>query len=72
MFETHEPVVGTWYVNQTGKLFKVKLLVFNEQDLGTVFVQYLDGSTKKMTQGDWACLKLNKRLHDASLQLQLH
>ena len=72
MFCTHEPVVGTWFVNLTGQLLKVKLLSFNEDKLESVLIQYLDGSTKLINEKDWFCLKLNKHIHQAGLSMKLH
>ena len=46
MFRVQDPIVGSWFVNLTGQLIKVKLLMFNEQSLDRVLIQYLDGNTK--------------------------
>lgn len=72
MFTVQNPAVGTWFVNQTGQLMKVKLVMFTEERLQRVLIQYLDGSTKLIKEEDWFNLKLNKHLHEASLTMQLH
>lgn len=72
MFNHHEPKVGTWFVNQTGKLFKVKLLILSGQRLQKVLVQYLDGSCTSIRADEWYCLKLNIHLDEASLSVKLH
>ena len=72
MFSTQEPIVGTWFVNMTGQLIRVKLLMFSNNKLQRVLVQYLDGSTKSINTDDWLNLKLNPHLHDVGLTMQLH
>ena len=72
MFSTQEPIVGTWFVNMTGQLIRVKLLMFSNNTLHRVLVQYLDGSTKSINHDDWRSLKLNPHLHDVGLTMQLH
>ncbi len=72
MFCTQKPVVGAWFVNLTGQLIKVKLLMFNGQQLEHVLIQYLDGSTRLIKKDDWFCLKLNRHIHDAGKNMKLH
>lgn len=72
MFHVQEPIVGSWFVNLTGQLIKVKLVMFNAETLQHVLIQYLDGKTKLINKDDWFCLKLNKHIHDAALSMQLH
>ena len=72
MFSAQEPIVGTWFVNMTGQLIRVKLLMFSNNKLQRVLVQYLDGSTKSINSDDWLNLKLNPHLHDVGLTMQLH
>lgn len=72
MFCVQDPIVGTWFVNQTGQLIKVKLLMFNDENLQRVLIQYLDGTTKLIKEEDWFCLKLNKHIHEVGLSMQLH
>ena len=72
MFHTQDPTVGTWFVNQTGQLIKVKLLMFDDVQLQRVLIQYLDGTTKLINKKDWFYLKLNKHIHEAGLTMQLY
>lgn len=72
MFRVQDPTVGTWFVNLTGQLIKVKLLMFSEDQLHRVLIQYLDGTTKLINKEDWFSLKLNKHIHEAGLTMQLH
>lgn len=72
MFSTQEPTVGAWYVNLSGQLIKVKLLMFDKNKLQCVLIQYLDGSTKSIIKDDWYKLKLNQHIHDVGLTMQLH
>jgi len=72
MFRVQDPTVGDWFVNMTGQLIKVKLVMFNKSKLQRVLIQYLDGNTKLIKGEDWYCLKLNKHIHEAGLTMQLH
>ncbi|MFK5915191.1 MAG: hypothetical protein QM484_12525 [Woeseiaceae bacterium] len=72
MFKIQEPTIGEWFVNLTGQLIKVKLLMFDEIQLNRVLIQYLDGTTKLIDKEDWFCLKLNRHIHEAGMSMQLH
>ena len=73
MFCVQEPTVGAWFVNLTGQLIKVKLVMFvDEENLHRVLIQYLDGTTKLINKDDWFCLKLNKHIHEAGMTMRLH
>lgn len=56
-----EPVVGSWYLNQTGKLMKVRMLMFSAQRLSKVMIEYLDGSIMIVDIEAWNFLDLNVR-----------
>lgn len=56
-----EPIVGSWYLNQTGKLIKVRMLMFTEQCLSKVMIEYLDSSVKIVDIDAWNFLDLNVR-----------
>lgn len=56
-----EPIVGSWYLNQTGKLMKVRMLMFTEQHLAKVMIEYLDSSVKIVDIEAWNFLDLNVR-----------
>ena len=71
MFRIQDPTVGAWFVNLTGQLIKVKLIMFDNDELTRILIQYLDGSTKLINKDDWFCLKLNKHIDEASMSMQL-
>ena len=56
-----EPIVGSWYLNQAGKLMKVRMLMFIEQRLSKVMIEYLDSSVKIFDIEAWNFLDLNVR-----------
>ena len=72
MFSVQDPIVGSWFVNLTGQLIKVKLVMFDQDRLHRVLIQYLDGNTKLINHEDWSYLKLNKHISDAGLSMKLH
>ena len=72
MFREQKPTVGAWFVNLTGQLIKVKLVMFNEEKLHRVLIQYLDGTTKLINKDDWFCLKFNKHIHESGITMRLH
>ena len=71
MFTVQDPIVGSWFVNLTGQLIKVKLVIFNHEKLQRVLIQYLDGNTKLINHDDWSYLKLNKHINKAGLSKEL-
>jgi len=71
MFTRYVPVVGEWYVKNTGKLIKVKMLAYNGQHIANVVIEYLDGSQHVLAFNDWLCLDLNKRISDVSRNMVL-
>ena len=54
-----EPVVGSWYLNQTGKLMKVRMLLLSDRLLTRVMIEYLDGSVHIVNIDAWNFLDLN-------------
>jgi len=54
-----EPVVGSWYLNQAGKLMKVRMLLLSERSLSRVMIEYLDGSVHIVNIDAWNFLDLN-------------
>jgi hypothetical protein len=56
-----EPIVGSWYLNQTGKLMKVRMLMFTGQRLAKVMIEYLDSSVNIVDIEAWNFLDLNVR-----------
>jgi hypothetical protein len=71
MFHIQDPTVGSWFVNLTGQLIKVKLVMFNQDKLHRVLIQYLDGNTKLINHEDWSYLKLNKHISEAGISMKL-
>ena len=72
MFRVQHPTVGSWFVNLTGQLIKVRLVMFNKDKLHRVLIQYLDGNTKLIHHEDWSYLKLNKHISEAGVAMKLH
>ena len=72
MFRVQDPTVGSWFVNLTGQLIKVKLVMFDKDKLHRVLIQYLDGNTKLIHHEDWFYLKLNKHISEAGVSMKLH
>jgi len=62
-----EPVVSAWYLNQTGKLMKVKLVLFDNKVISKVMVEYLDGSSSIVDISMWNFLDLD--VHARSMEL---
>ncbi len=54
-----EPVVGSWYLNQAGKLMKVKFLLYSERCLSKVMIEFLDGTLKTVDIAAWNYLDLD-------------
>lgn len=58
MFDMHEPKPGYWYINRTGKLIKVKMVMRGLGAIESVLLQYIEGSTYTISMDDWQCLDL--------------
>lgn len=54
------PRIGTWYVNMTGKLMKVRMLLYFHGVLSAVAIEYLDGHNALIQVDDWNCLDLSQ------------
>lgn len=54
-----EPVIGAWYLSQTGKLMKVRMLLYSGRQIARVMIEYLDGSTQHVDIHAWNFLDLN-------------
>lgn len=57
MNTTQEPVAGNWYVNKTGKLFKVKLVSLTRRTVEKVMLEYLDGCVTIISNKEWQVLR---------------
>ena len=61
-YRPHEPVVGSWFINRTGKLMKVKLILFRHEEPIKVMIEFIEGQRKVVTVNDWYCLELNRHI----------
>ncbi len=61
MFGVHPPVVGTWYVNRSGKLVLVKMLSYSGKRPHQVMIESQEGATHMVPMSDWG--KLNLQIH---------
>ncbi|MBN4080237.1 hypothetical protein JYT31_01095 [Beggiatoa alba] len=71
MFTSYTPAVGEWYVKNTGKLIKVRMLSYFEEKIERVVIEFLDGTIQKLSFNEWCTLDLNKRISDASRSIVL-
>jgi hypothetical protein len=62
-----EPIVSSWYLNQTGKLMKVKLVLFDNERISRVMVEYLDGTVSIVDIKLWNFLDLD--VHARGMEL---
>ena len=69
MYTMHEPVVGSWYANRTGKLMKVRLLSYRHENMSAVMIEYLDGTRQVIDIDAWNCLELHHDLRSAAKNL---
>lgn len=58
MLDLQEPRPGYWYINRTGKLMKVKMVVHGVKGIASVLIQYVEGTTHSISIDDWHCLDL--------------
>lgn len=58
MATMQKPISGSWYVNRTGKLVKVSLLLYAGEVLSRVMLEYLDGMKVVITKDAWSRLDL--------------
>ncbi len=61
MFCAQEPVPGAWYVNRTGKLMKVRLLLYAGRRRQALLIEYLEGQRQIIGIDDWYRLQLHRR-----------
>jgi len=66
MFMNHQPVVGNWYMNKTGKLLKVKLLMYADTQPSSVVIEFLDGSRQIVDYTSWSCLELHRHAQETT------
>lgn len=51
-----KPIVGTWYVNPTGMMLKVRMIGIAGKRLSDVVIEYVEGNTQVITIDDWQML----------------
>lgn len=56
--DLREPKPGYWYINRTGKLMKVKMVMLGQSGPEAVLIQYVEGSTLTISMNDWNSLDL--------------
>jgi len=59
------PTINQWYVNQTGQLIKVKLLLFSNATVKKVMFEYLDGTMKVITYADWNTSEFKQKVGES-------
>lgn len=64
MHVQQDPIINNWYTNLTGKLFKVRMASYNDTGVGSLVIEYIDGSRQIISRQEWDCLKLMK--HNSS------
>ena len=60
MFCSHDPVPDSWYVNENGKVIKVRLLLYQDGRLDAVVMEDLDGLSKIINLEQWYELHLSR------------
>lgn len=61
-YRKQEPEVGSWFVNRTGKLMKVKLIMYRHEIIQKVMIEFLEGEVKIVGIDDWYFLELNLQI----------
>lgn len=56
--DLYDPRPGYWYINRTGKLMKVKMVMLGTSGVEAVLIQYVEGTTITISIDDWRCLDL--------------
>lgn len=55
---SHKPKPGYWYINRTGKLMKVKMVMHGTEGPSAVLIQYVEGTCQTISINDWCRLDL--------------
>lgn len=69
MHNHQNPIINNWYTNLTGQLFKVRMVAFSSEGMGSLVIEYIDGSKQIISRQEWDCLKLMK--HNSERQKAL-
>lgn len=54
-----KPIVGTWYVNPIGTMFKVRMLGIKGKRLSHVVIEYAEGNTQIISIHGWQMLDVS-------------
>jgi hypothetical protein len=54
-----EPVPGNYYINLTGQLIRVKMILYSGLDASRVVIEYLDGRRIHIDIQEWDWLDLS-------------
>ena len=60
MHSQQDPIINNWYTNLTGQLFKVRLASYDVNGVGSLMIEYIDGTRQIISREEWDCLKLMK------------
>lgn len=60
MHSQQDPIINNWYTNLTGQLFKVRLASYSSDGMGSLVIEYIDGTKQVISRAEWDCLKLMK------------
>jgi len=52
------PIIGAWYVNPTGMMFKVRMLGYSLTGPTDVVIEYVEGTTQVVSIQDWRSLDI--------------
>jgi len=69
MHTQRDPIINNWYTNLTGQLFKVRMASYNAEGMGSLVIEYIDGTKQIISKTEWDCLKL--MTHNNTRQRQL-
>lgn len=56
--DLQQPLPGYWYINRTGKLMKVKMVMLGHEGIESILLEYIEGATQTISIEDWQCLDL--------------
>ena len=60
MLYSHDPVPDSWYVNETGKVLKARLLLYRSGRLNAVIIENLEGQRNIIKLENWYKLNLSR------------
>ncbi len=60
MFCSYDPVPDSWYVNENGKVIKVRLLLYQDGQLEAIMTEDIDGFSRTIKPDEWYDLHLSR------------